>query len=62
MKLRFLMSHHRKNSVREKVLGTKWTYLERKTLHRQNVGLSKMVRVALKYCMVSFLGLGNFIG
>ena len=34
MKLRFLMSHHRKNSVRDKVIGKKWVYLERNTLHR----------------------------
>ena len=34
MKLRFVMSHHRKNSVRDKVLGKKWVYLERDTLHR----------------------------
>ena len=62
MKPRFLMSNRRKNSVRNKVIGKKWMYLEKKTLHRQNVGLSKMVRVALKNCMVSFYGLGNFIG
>ena len=37
MKLRFLMSHCRKNSVRNKVIGKKWTYLERITLHRQSV-------------------------
>ena len=38
MKLRFLMSHCRKNSVRDKVIGKKWIYLERNTLHRQSVG------------------------
>ena len=40
MKLRFLMSHHRKNSVRDKVIGKKFNYsdLERSTLHRQSVG------------------------
>ena len=38
MKLRFLMSHHRKNSVRDKVMGKKWSYLERNTVHRQSVG------------------------
>ena len=27
-----------KNSVRDKVIGKKWTYLERNTLHRQSVG------------------------
>ena len=39
MKFRFLMSHHRKNSVRDKVIG-KWIYsdTERSTLHRQSVG------------------------
>ena len=38
MKLRFLMSHRGKNSVRDKVIGKEWTYLERNTLHRQSVG------------------------
>ena len=38
MKLRFLMSHCRKNSVRDKVIGKKWIYLERNTLHRKSVG------------------------
>ena len=30
MKLRFLMSYCTKNSVRDKVIGKKWIYLERK--------------------------------
>ena len=34
LRLRFLMSHHRKNSVRDKVIDNKWIYLERNTLHR----------------------------
>ena len=40
MKLRFLISARRKNSVRDKVIGKKWIYSdsERSTLHRQNVG------------------------
>ena len=38
VKLRFLMSHCRKNSVRDKVISKKWIYLERNTLHRQSVG------------------------
>ena len=38
MKLRFLMSHHRKNSMKDKVIGKKWIYLERNTLHRESVG------------------------
>ena len=61
MKLRFLMSHRRKNSVRDKVIGKKWIYLERNTLHRQSVGHLRR-REALTYGMVSFYGLGNFIG
>ena len=32
------MSHQRKNSVRGKVIDKKWIYLDRDTLHRQNVG------------------------
>ena len=40
MKLRFLMSHHRMNLMRDKVIGKKWIYsdTERSTLHRQSVG------------------------
>ena len=40
MKLRFLMSHHRRNSVRDKVIAKKWIYSdsERSTLHRQSMG------------------------
>ena len=34
MKPRFWMSLHRNNSVRDKVIGKKWIYLERNTLHR----------------------------
>ena len=37
MKFRFLMSHHRKNSVRDKVIVKKCIYLERNTLHRQSM-------------------------
>ena len=29
-----IMSHHRENSVRGKLIGKKWIYLERNTLHR----------------------------
>ena len=36
-KLRFLTSCSRKNSVRDKVIGKNWIYLERYTFHRQNV-------------------------
>ena len=61
MKLRFLMSHHRKNSVRDKVIGKKWLYLERNIIHRQH-GPSWKERVPSKYGVVSFYGLSNFIG
>ena len=36
MKLKFFMFHHRKNLVREKLIGKKWIYLERYTFNRQN--------------------------
>ena len=62
LKLRFLMSHVRKNSVRDKVIGKKWIYLERNTLHRK-CGPSQRVSLALpKFGVVSYYGLGNFIG
>ena len=40
IKLRFLMYHCRKNSVRDKMIGKKWIYSdsERNTLHRQSGG------------------------
>ena len=38
MKLGFLMSHGRENSVRDKMTGKKWIYLGRNTLHRWSVG------------------------
>ena len=34
--LKFFMSQHRKNAVKDKVMGKKWIYLDRHTLHRQN--------------------------
>ena len=49
MKLRFLMSQCKRNSVREKVIGKEWMYLERHTFHRWSVvHLSGAVRVALE--------------
>ena len=54
MKLRFLMSHHIKNSVRDKVTGKKWIYLERNPLAEGDSGGLEMWH--------SFYGLGNFIG
>ena len=34
MKLKFFMFCHKKSSVRDKVIGKKWIYLERYTFHR----------------------------
>lgn len=53
MKLGFLMSLHRKNSVRDQVIGKKWIYLERNTLQRE-CGQTHKVRVAPGYGVVSF--------
>ena len=63
MKLRFLMSHRRKNSVRDKVIGKKWIYSdsERNTFRRQSVGLRRGPSATAKCGVVSFYRLGNFI-
>ena len=62
MKLRFLMSHRRKNSVGDKVIGKEWIYSEseRSTLHRQSVGHDR-ANAALKCDVVSFYRLGDFL-
>ena len=62
MRFRFLMSHCRKNSVRDKVIGKKWIYLERKPLHRQEYGPSRKVRAVSQNDVVSFYRLGNITG
>ena len=62
MKLRFLMSHRRKNSVRDKVMGKKWIYLERYTLCRQSVGHLRRGERHQGMGLSVFIGVGNFIG
>ena len=62
MKFRFLISHHRKNSVRDKVIGTKWIYLERNTLHRQSVGHLRRREQPQGMGLSLFIGVGNFVG
>ena len=62
MKLRFLMSYHRKNSVRDKVIGKKWIYLEGNTLHRQSVGHLRRQEWYQGTALSVFTGVGNFIG
>ena len=42
----FWLSHHRKNSVRDKVIAEKWIYLERNTFHRQECGPSQKEEAA----------------
>ena len=54
------MSHRKKKSVRDKVIGKKQTYLERNILHRQTVGHLRR-QETLKYGILSFLGLDNFV-
>ena len=45
---------------RDAAIGKKWSYLERNPLHR--VWDISEVERASKYSVVSFYGLGNFIG
>ena len=56
MKLRFLMSHHRKILVRDKVIGKKWINLERNTLHRQSVGHLKRQERSQNMAWLVFMG------
>ena len=55
VKLRFLMTHYRKNSARDKVIGKKWIYLQRNTLRRQrgpsqNVSCCSVTRLCSALC------------
>ena len=61
MKFRFLMSHHRKNSVKDKVIDKKWIYLERSTLHRQSVYHLRSQEQPQGMGVSLFIGLDNFI-
>ena len=55
------MSHRRKNSVRDKVIGKKWIYTERYTLHRQSVGHLRRREKHQGMEFSVFIGVGNFI-
>ena len=59
IKPRFFMSHLRKYSVRDKVIGKKWIYSGRNTLYRWPS--QRVIAVTSKCGMVSFHGLSNFI-
>ena len=48
------MSHGRKNSVRDEVIGKKWIDLERNTLPREECGPSQKARAAPGFGVVSF--------
>ena len=54
------MSHLRKNSVRDKLIGEKWLLFREKHTP-QSVGRCR-VSAASKYGAVRFYGLSNFIG
>ena len=56
------MSHHRKNSVRDKVIDKKWIYLERNTRHRQSVAHLRRQEWHQSMGLSVFIGVGNFIG
>ena len=56
------MSHRRKNSVREKVIGKTWIYLEGNTPHRQSVDHLRRPEWHQGMGLSVFIGVGNFIG
>ena len=62
--MKFLMSYHRKNSVRYKVIGKKWTYLERNTLSKYEraslIAQSVKNLPAMRDTWVWFLGWEDF--
>ena len=60
MRLKFLMSHHRRNSVRDKVIGQKWICLERGTLCRQWTGQLRRRQQAWNMAWLVFMGWVQF--
>ena len=55
-----MISHHRKNSVRDKVIVKKYIYLEKYT-GRKRVGHFRR-HESSKYGVIYFYGLDDFIG
>jgi len=52
------MSHHRKNSLKYKVVGRKWTYLERNTLSKyERASLIAQLVIESSACNAGDLGL-----
>ena len=60
-KLGFLMSHCRKNSVRDKVIGKRWIYSDMESSTLQTVWAVAEGSATPKFGVVSFYRLGNFI-
>ena len=60
MKLRFLTSHHRKNSLRDKATGMRRVYLERNT--PQSVDSLRRQKKHEGIGLSTFIGMGNCIG
>ena len=61
LKLRFFVSQSKRNSARDQVIGNKWIYLQRNTLHIQSEVCFRRWE-ARRHGMVSFYGLCHFIG
>ena len=63
LRLRSFASHHRKNSVREKVIGKKWILFREKHSLQTECRPRQRASVGASKCGVfSFYGLGHFIG
>ena len=54
------MSHHRKSSVRDRVTGTRWVYLQRNILHREITGHLRRRELSQGTGLSVFVGVGNF--
>ena len=60
LRIRFFVSHGRRNSVGDKVIGKKWILFRRKHTP-QSVGRRRGQVEAVKCAVISFYGPGNFI-
>ena len=63
LRLRSFASHHRKNSVRDKMIGKKWILFREKHTPQTECRPRQRTSVGASKCgVVSFYGLGHFIG
>ena len=60
--LRFLMFHQRKSSVRDTVIGKKWIYLGKNTLHTQSVNHLRRPEWYQDMGLSVFIEVGNYTG